>query len=148
MRGWVCRLYLLLTIAGTVIFGSESHGTRDHNLLSQIRDFPFHRLLRLAGIRWRYLTPPPQRGDSSPDSISRSVSQSQSYVTTDGQSASRSGIKHPSGAYDQIFITVRHLFVFCCRAPSVTRVWVCLLQCTICNIFTFYMLSYVIHSLT
>jgi hypothetical protein len=28
-------------------------------LLSQIRDFPFRRLLRLAGSRWRYSTPPP-----------------------------------------------------------------------------------------
>jgi hypothetical protein len=40
--------------------------------------------------------------------------QSQSYVTTDGQSVSRSfclGDKHPSGAYDQIFITVRQLQV-------------------------------------
>jgi hypothetical protein len=28
-------------------------------LLSQIWDFPFRRLLRLAGSRWRYSTPPP-----------------------------------------------------------------------------------------
>jgi hypothetical protein len=28
-------------------------------LLSQIWDFPFRSLLRLAGSRWRYLTPPP-----------------------------------------------------------------------------------------
>jgi hypothetical protein len=33
--------------------------TRGHILLSQIRDFPFRRLLRLAGLRWRYSTPPP-----------------------------------------------------------------------------------------
>jgi hypothetical protein len=31
--------------------------TRHHILLSQIRDFPFHRLLRFAGLRWRYSTP-------------------------------------------------------------------------------------------
>jgi hypothetical protein len=31
----------------------------DHILLSQIWDFPFHRLLRLAGSRWRHSTPPP-----------------------------------------------------------------------------------------
>jgi hypothetical protein len=38
--------------ASAVIFGSESRGTRDHILLSQIRDFPFRRLLRLwGGIR-------------------------------------------------------------------------------------------------
>jgi hypothetical protein len=31
----------------------------NHILLSQIWDFPFRRLLRLAGSRWRYSTPPP-----------------------------------------------------------------------------------------
>jgi hypothetical protein len=41
-------------LASAVILGSESHGTRDHSLLPQIRDFPFRRLLRLARLRWRY----------------------------------------------------------------------------------------------
>jgi hypothetical protein len=41
------------------ILESESRGTRDHILLSQIQDFPFRRLLRLAELRWRYSTPPP-----------------------------------------------------------------------------------------
>jgi hypothetical protein len=50
----VFRLQLLLALASTVILGSESRGTRDHILLSQNRDFPFRRLLRLAGSRWRY----------------------------------------------------------------------------------------------
>jgi hypothetical protein len=50
-----------LELASAVIFG-ESRGTRDHILLSQIRDFNFCRLLRLAGLRWRYSTPPPHRG--------------------------------------------------------------------------------------
>jgi hypothetical protein len=59
MRGWVCNLLLLLALVSAVIFGSESRGTRDHILLSQIRDFPFRRLLRLAGLRWRYSTLPP-----------------------------------------------------------------------------------------
>jgi hypothetical protein len=61
-RGQVCRLQFLLAFASAVIFGSESHRTRGHILLSQIRDFPFCRLLRLAGSRWRYSTPPPHRG--------------------------------------------------------------------------------------
>jgi hypothetical protein len=60
MRGRVCRLQLLI-LASAVILGSKSHGTRDHILLSQIRDFPFRRLLRLAGLRWRYSIPPPHR---------------------------------------------------------------------------------------
>jgi hypothetical protein len=58
-RGRVCRLQLQLALASAVIFGSESRRTHGHILLSQIRDFPFRRLLRLAGLRWRYSTPPP-----------------------------------------------------------------------------------------
>jgi hypothetical protein len=50
-KGRVCRLKLPLVLASADIFGSDSHGTRDHNLLSQIRDFPFRRLLRPAGSR-------------------------------------------------------------------------------------------------
>jgi hypothetical protein len=48
-RGRVCLLYMLLTLVSAVFLGSESHGTRNHILLSQIWDFPFRRLLRLAG---------------------------------------------------------------------------------------------------
>jgi hypothetical protein len=85
-RGWVCRLQLLLVLTSAVILRSESQRTNDHILLSQIRDSPnlegqvpvfmsqgtgcsvilpgirsyFRRLLRLAGWRWRYATPPPQ----------------------------------------------------------------------------------------
>jgi hypothetical protein len=40
-RRRVCRLQLLLVLASAVILGSESRGTRDHILLSHIRDFPF-----------------------------------------------------------------------------------------------------------
>jgi hypothetical protein len=75
-RGWVYWLQLLLALASAVILRSESRGTDDHILLSQIRDsptwrarfpqkqdgpvippgtgFPFRCLLRLAGLRWRY----------------------------------------------------------------------------------------------
>jgi hypothetical protein len=59
-RGRVCILYMLLVLASVVFLGSESLGTRDHLLLSQILDFPFRRLLRLAGSRWRYSHPPPR----------------------------------------------------------------------------------------
>jgi hypothetical protein len=48
-----------LALASAVILGFKSLGTCDHILLSQIWDFPFHRLLRLAGLQWRYSTPPP-----------------------------------------------------------------------------------------
>jgi hypothetical protein len=58
-RGWTCILYMLLALSSAVFFGFESLGIRDHILLSQIWDFPFRRLLRLAGSRWRYSNPPP-----------------------------------------------------------------------------------------
>jgi hypothetical protein len=58
-RGRIWRLKFLLALASAVILGSEPRGTRNHILLSQIRDFLFRFLLRLAGSRWRYSTPPP-----------------------------------------------------------------------------------------
>jgi hypothetical protein len=58
-RGRVCLLYVPLALASAVFLGSESLGTCDRILLSQIWDFPYRRLLRLAGSRWRYSTPPP-----------------------------------------------------------------------------------------
>jgi hypothetical protein len=36
MKGWVCRLQLLLGLASVVNLRSESRGTHDHILLSQI----------------------------------------------------------------------------------------------------------------
>jgi hypothetical protein len=39
-RGMVCRLQLLLVLASAVILGSESSGSHDHILLSQIWDSP------------------------------------------------------------------------------------------------------------
>jgi hypothetical protein len=44
------------------------------------------------------------------------------------------GVKHPSGAYNQIFNTIRQLRACWCGVPSLTRGWVCLLQCTMYNI--------------
>jgi hypothetical protein len=40
MRGWASLLQLLLTLASAVILRSESRGTHDHILLSQIQDSP------------------------------------------------------------------------------------------------------------
>jgi hypothetical protein len=40
MRGWGFRSQLLLGLASAVILRSDSLGTRDHILLSQIRDSP------------------------------------------------------------------------------------------------------------
>jgi hypothetical protein len=73
-REWVCRLQLLLVLASAVILGSKSRGTNDlegqvpvfispRNRIAQL--YPqalgsFRRLLRLAGLRWRYSNPSPQ----------------------------------------------------------------------------------------
>jgi hypothetical protein len=78
-KGRVCRLQFLLVLASAVISWFESHRTRGHILLSQIRDFPFRRLLRLAGSRWWSSTTPPNGMTH--------VSWVESYVTTDGQPA-------------------------------------------------------------
>jgi hypothetical protein len=77
--------FTVAALASAVISRSESQRTHDHTLLSPIRDslnredrvpylyspgtgwpgytpstwFPFLRLLRLAGLRWRYSTQPP-----------------------------------------------------------------------------------------
>jgi hypothetical protein len=69
--------YYCQTLSGLLVWGALSEertglsftivpGPRQRSqsrvrdiLLSQIRDFPFRRLLRLAGLRWRYSTPPP-----------------------------------------------------------------------------------------
>jgi hypothetical protein len=84
-RGRICNLLLLLVLASVAPLGSESRGTQDHILLSQFlklqpggpgpriyipqeqggpvilpgTGFPLCRLLRLAGLRWRYSNPPP-----------------------------------------------------------------------------------------
>jgi hypothetical protein len=51
------------------------------------------------------------------------------YVTSDSHSASLSySVKHPSGAYDQIFITVRQLRVCWYGALSLTKEKVCRIQ--------------------
>jgi hypothetical protein len=66
----VCHSQLLLALASTLILRSESCGTRDHILLSQVWDFPFWRLLRLAGSRWRYSTPSPHGIDKALNLVS------------------------------------------------------------------------------
>jgi hypothetical protein len=90
---------LLLVLASTAIIGFEFHETHDHILLS----------------------------DGS-GNLQTNLPESESYVTTGGQSASLSWSKQPSGAYDHSFITVRQLRVCWCGALSLTRGRVCRLQ--------------------
>jgi hypothetical protein len=70
-RGWACRLQLLLALASSVILRSESRGTHDHILLSQIRDSPhledqvpvfispMNRVARLYPRHWIPFSSPP-----------------------------------------------------------------------------------------
>jgi hypothetical protein len=70
-RGWVCCLQLLLVLASTVMTRSESRGTHDHILLSQIWNSsnlegqvpvftsPRNRVARLCPGRWVLFSSPP-----------------------------------------------------------------------------------------
>jgi hypothetical protein len=114
-RGWVCHLQLLLALASAFILGSESRGTRNHNLLSQIRDFPFCRLLRLVGLRWRYSTPPPHGNGQTPlwQTALRFITFGSPLVKVKVRLRPTVslpiclGVKHLYEAYDQIFIAVK-----------------------------------------
>jgi hypothetical protein len=90
--------------------------------------FPFRRLLRLAGIRWRYSTPPPRSALSQLQSQSQNQSQSQSHFTTGGLLPIISSWRQPLETHDQRFFFRINP---CGHTPYVTspltRRWVCLL---------------------
>jgi hypothetical protein len=176
-NGWC--LQLLLALASAVILGSESRGTHDHILLSQIRDCPNldDQVPVFISPRNRVTQLYPQAvGSFSVDSYDsqryRSLalgfrfrlnycwlrqhshswlqsprdpwprfkgwSQSQSYVMTEGQSASLSWCQAPIWDLRSHLLFLWQMRVCCYGAPSMTRGRVCLLQCTC--IITFYML--------
>jgi hypothetical protein len=73
-----------------------------------------------------------------------SLSLSLSYITTDGQSASLSWYQAPIWGLWPVFYYRQTIAGFWYGEPSLTRRRVCLLLYTMYNIFTFYMLCYVI----
>jgi hypothetical protein len=136
--GRACLLYMLLFLASVVFLGSESLRTRDHTLLSQIGDIPFRRLLRLGRSRWRYSNPPSRGCDSCKvgvkivlrPTVSRQFClepESESYVTTDSQSASLSWNKAPIWGLRPDINYCLTITVLFCGALSLTRGRVCLL---------------------
>jgi hypothetical protein len=62
------------------------------------------------------------------------LSQSQSHVTTDGQSVSMSWCQVHSGTCDQILFTVWNLLCCLCGAPTLRRGRVCLLSVSVSSI--------------
>jgi hypothetical protein len=99
-REWVCSLKLLLAFASAVILRSESRGTHDHILLSQVFVFitPRKRVDRLYPRHWvpsssplttRRATVEVLNPASTRDQLTH-WTESEFYVTTDGQSASLS----------------------------------------------------------
>jgi hypothetical protein len=71
-RGRFCRLQLLLVLASAVLLGAESPGTRDHILLSQIRDSP-NLYLYPPGARWPSYAPRHWVPFSSPSTTLRAT---------------------------------------------------------------------------
>jgi hypothetical protein len=107
-RGLVSRLQLLLALASAVILGSESRRTRGLILLSHFRDFPFRRLLRLAGSRWRYWTPPSRGYRTTWPEQSRA----EQKLTAGNQPARSLLPSGPSGTRGHIFVGCRDLCAF------------------------------------
>jgi hypothetical protein len=91
--------------------------------------FPFRHLLRLAGLRWRYSTTPSHGILTS--KVNCLVVKVKVMLRPTVSRAVCLGIKHPSGTYDQIFLTVWRLQACWCEALSLTRGRVCHLPVTV-----------------
>jgi hypothetical protein len=119
-RGWVCPLQLLLDLASAAILRSESLETHDHLLLSHIRDS--HNLEPGP----RIYIPQEQGGPIIPPGTGYPFRQKVKVKVTLRLTVSSSvsfGVKAPSSAHDQIFITVLTvtvLFLWCALSDERT----------------------------
>jgi hypothetical protein len=72
----------------------------------------------VSDLRLPFSSPPTTRRvtvevfDPASTRVTALLSQSQSHITTDGQSVSKSWYRAPSGAHDQIFICLTVMFLF------------------------------------
>jgi hypothetical protein len=92
-KGWVCLLCMLLALASAVSLGSESLGTRDHILLSQIWDSQGHG----GGIRPRLHT----------GLISLYIRTDFRYITS-GRSQQKTPFSSNSCCYRGVFMSPLH----------------------------------------
>jgi hypothetical protein len=136
-------------LAIAVILRSESRGTHDLILLFQIRDSP-----NLEGQVPVFISPRNKVSRLYPQATMDVIDPASTRIYDSLAKKSESKLCHDLPSVDQsvlvssthlglktsFFISVRQLRVCLYGAPSLTRGRVCLLQCIMYNIFTFYML--------
>jgi hypothetical protein len=139
-RGWVCHLQWLLALASAVILRSESHGTHEHILLSQIRDSPnlegqvplcispMNRVARLYPQALGSFSSPPTTRRATVEVFDPAITLQSQSQTTDGlPPISLSWRQAPWDPLPEFFPQVNPCGISPYVTVSLTRRWVCLL---------------------